>query len=43
MALDNVKVQQILNKTKELDSKIKILMDRTSTNYNACSEFINND
>lgn len=38
MALDNVKVQRTLDKTKELDSKIKILMDRTSTDYNACSD-----
>lgn len=38
MALDNVKVQKTIDKTKELDSKIKILMDRTSTNYNAYSE-----
>ena len=37
-ALDNIKVQRALDKTKELDSKIKILMDRTSTNYNACSD-----
>ena len=45
MALDTVKVQKTLDmmkeqlqKAKELDSKIKILMDRTSTNYNACSD-----
>ena len=45
MALDNVKVQRTLDmmkeqlqKAKELDDKIKILMDRTSTNYNACSD-----
>ena len=45
MALDTVKVQRTLDmmkeqlqKAKELDDKIKILMDRTSTNYNACSD-----
>ena len=38
MALDTVKVQKTLDKTKELDSKIKILMDRTSVNYNTCSD-----
>ena len=37
MAHDNVKVQQILYKTKELDSKVKILMDRTSVNYDTYS------
>ena len=33
MALDNVKVNQILNKTKELDEKVKILMERTTIDY----------
>lgn len=37
MALDNVKVQKALDKTKELDSKIKILMDRTAVDYTKMS------
>lgn len=37
MALDNVKVQKTLDKTKELDNKIKILMDRTSVDYTKMS------
>lgn len=37
MALDNVKVQKALDKTNELDRKIKILMDRTSVHYETYS------
>lgn len=37
MALDTVKVQKALNKTKELDDKIKILMDRTTIDYSKMS------
>jgi len=37
MALDNIKVQKTLDKTKELDSKVKILMDRTSVHYDTYS------
>lgn len=37
MALDTVKVQKTFDKTKELDSKIKILMDRTSIDYSKMS------
>lgn len=46
MALDTVKVQKALDmmkeqlqKAKELDSKIKILMDRTSTDYSKMSSY----
>ena len=43
MALDNVKVQKTFDKTKELDGKVKILMDRTSTNYVAMGQNTNPD
>lgn len=38
MALDNVKLNNWIDHTKQIEKKIEILMDRTSTNYNACSD-----